>query len=569
MTTKKLYVLTDEHRAQLKPWAQRWIANAMSTKPMDDDDRAKCVEAVYGMYEAAGLKRPRVVFVPSPFVARFAAGFAAAIWHVRKCRGTGTGGATLHATRDATAAATRDATAAAALRATQDSTSDATSDAPWGEVLGSTLRATSDATLDATLNSTLNATSSATQATTSDTTWSEASDETLSATFHATREATSGATRDATAAASRDAEYATRAVAETAARLDVNLVVSRSAASKVSLGTTTVTCSATGLATDPATSEALDEAVSGVVNTATEQETYAATRADTLSGVDVATELSARFVYAVNPNVVQYSSQDVFYSALSATNDATGAAAKASLSEWWVMPGDMRALADQIGVGSFGIQCASRASDMWQGGNQWSSYDSFLSFFRHVAKLDIDYSKWQHWETLSLHSGPRFVHEEFCIISDRPRVLKVDPQNRPHCEDGPFCAWSDGCELYSWHGARVPADWIVNRKTLDPKIALTHENVELRRAAAEIVGWAKVLECVSARVVDEDKDPEIGVLLEADIPDSPGARFLKVRCGTGRTFVLPVPGGMKTALDANSWTYGIDAKELLKLEART
>lgn len=569
MTTKKLYVLTDEHRAQLKPWAQRWIANAMSTKPMDDDDRAKCVEAVYGMYEAAGLKRPRVVFVPSPFVARFAAGFAAAIWHARKCQGAGTGNATLHATRDATL----DAADAATFRATLAATSRATLNDTRNRTEAETSTATLDATSAATLSATLNATSSATQATASNTTWAEASDETLSATFRATSAATSGATRDAaeaaTSAASRDAEYATRAVTETATRTDTHWAASGFAVREVSFGTSDAAYSATGLATDSATSEALDEAVSGVVNTATEQETYAATRADTLLGVDVATELSARLVYAVNPNVVQYSSQDVFYSALSATNDATSAAAKASLSEWWVMPGGMRALADQIGVGSFGIQCASRASDMWQGGNQWSSYDSFLSFFRHVAKLDIDYSKWQHWETLSLHSGPRFVHEEFCIISDRPRVLKVDPQNRPHCEDGPFCAWSDGCELYSWHGVRVPADWIVNRKTLDPKIALTHENVELRRAAAEIVGWAKVLECVSARVVDEDKDPEIGVLLEADIPDSPGARFLKVRCGTGRTFVLPVPGGMKTALDANSWTYGIDVKELLKLEART
>ena len=233
------------------------------------------------------------------------------------------------------------------------------------------------------------------------------------------------------------------------------------------------------------------------------------------------------------------------------------------------MPGDMRELAAEIGVGTFGIQCAIAAWNMYQGGNQWSGWDSFLSFFRHVAKLQIDYSAWQHWETLSLHSGPRFVHEEFCIISDRPRVLRVDDQNRPHCEDGPFCAWSDGCELYSWHGSRVPADWIVNRKTLDPKTALTHSNIELRRAAAEIAGWAPVLESCDARVIDTDKDPEIGTLLEVDLPQAPRSRFLRVRCGTGRVFALPVPAEMKTALAANAWTFDIDAKELLKLEVRT
>src|SRR5690606_216845 len=79
-TKPKLYSLTDEHRAQLEPWARRWIANAMSTKAMDDVDRAATRAAVRGLYEAAGLRPPpdhRIVFVPSPFVAAFAAGFAA------------------------------------------------------------------------------------------------------------------------------------------------------------------------------------------------------------------------------------------------------------------------------------------------------------------------------------------------------------------------------------------------------------------------------------------------------------------------------------------------------------
>ena len=35
----KLYTLTEEHRAQLKPWADKWIANAMSTKAMDEEEK--------------------------------------------------------------------------------------------------------------------------------------------------------------------------------------------------------------------------------------------------------------------------------------------------------------------------------------------------------------------------------------------------------------------------------------------------------------------------------------------------------------------------------------------------
>ncbi len=85
----KKYTLTDEHREQLGPWRDRWIANAMSTKPMDDEERKICREAVKGLYRAANLTPPpdhRIVFVPSPFVMRFAGCFAAAIWHQRKSK---------------------------------------------------------------------------------------------------------------------------------------------------------------------------------------------------------------------------------------------------------------------------------------------------------------------------------------------------------------------------------------------------------------------------------------------------------------------------------------------------
>ena len=105
---KKLYSFEDhpEHKEQLSAWRDKWIANAMSTKPMDDFDREQMRIAIKGLYEAADLKPPpdeRIVFVPSPFVARFAGGFAASIWYKRKN----------NATDDTTSAATRDATSAA------------------------------------------------------------------------------------------------------------------------------------------------------------------------------------------------------------------------------------------------------------------------------------------------------------------------------------------------------------------------------------------------------------------------------------------------------------------------
>jgi hypothetical protein len=88
-------------------------------------------------------------------------------------------------------------------------------------------------------------------------------------------------------------------------------------------------------------------------------------------------------------------------------------------------------IADIVGVGLFGIKCAQNAYNFWQGGNQWSALDSFLTFFRHVVKLDINYNNYDAWETLAVHSGPRILHEEFCMISDRPRILTVNNRNQP------------------------------------------------------------------------------------------------------------------------------------------
>ena len=61
----------------------------------------------------------------------------------------------------------------------------------------------------------------------------------------------------------------------------------------------------------------------------------------------------------------------------------------------------------------------------------------------------------------------------------------------------------------------------------------------------------------------------IGTLLEVNLPDIGKEKFLKVLCGTGREFAIPVPPFMKTALEANAWTYGLDGDLLRDLEVRT
>ena len=287
------YTLTEAHRAQLTPWADRWIANALSTARYTPDDHATIRDAVTRLYQAAGLVPPppsRIVIVPSPAVARFAGGFAAAIWYLRKHNSTQT----------------------------------------------------------------------------------------------ATRDATQTATRDATWAATRDA-----------------------------------------------------------MQTATEAATWAAT------------EDATWYRIPVRPFVNL--AQRMFH---------------------------RHAI--------FALGCAYSAWSMWVGGNQWSGAAAYLSFFRHVARLPLDYTQWDAYETLA-HYGPRVMHDEFCLVSERPVRLTVDDQSRPHAEHGPFCAWSDGTALYAYHGVRVPG-WIMDRPQ-DITIARidAEENAEVKRVMIERYGMGRYL----------------------------------------------------------------------------
>ena len=346
----KKYEFTTEHRAELKPWAEKWIANGMSTKPMDAEDKAAMVAALKGQYEAANFPwHGRVVFVPSPFVARFAAGFASCIWYLRKTFG------------------------------------------------------------------------------------SEATDE-------ATRQATS-------------------------------------------------------------------------------QATYEATR--------------------------------------QATSQATDALA--DLSKWFVVDCDWLALATLLKVGKLGLRCAQEAWYMWRGGNQWSGWVAYISFFRHVAKLGeshkINYSKWEHYEQATIHGGPQYFHKEFVMVSDRPRVLKVDDQNRPHCMDGPFCAWSDGSALFAVHGVRVPAWIILKPEQITVAKIEAEANAEIRRIMVDKYGIERYLVEAGAEEIHKDST---GILYRKEMPNDEAIVMVRVvnstaePDGTFKEYFLRVAPDLRPLADG-SW----------------
>jgi len=169
-------------------------------------------------------------------------------------------------------------------------------------------------------------------------------------------------------------------------------------------------------------------------------------------------------------------------------------------------------------------------------------------------------------QTLRDFAGWVMPYTDICFVSERAECLRLDESQRLHCETGPAIRYPDGFEIHAWHGTQFPKEWIKTKPSASD--ALYWNNTEQRRVACEMVGWQTILNKLEAVTIDKDGDPEIGELVSVDIPGIGEEKFLRVTCGTGRQFALPVPPKMKTALQANAWTWGLSPKQY-KPEVRT
>jgi hypothetical protein len=205
--------------------------------------------------------------------------------------------------------------------------------------------------------------------------------------------------------------------------------------------------------------------------------------------------------------------------------------------------------------------CVKRAGEGYcgySGGNQWSGYVAYLSFFRHVAKLPLDYSKWQHYETLA-EAGPRCEMPDFCMISETPELLTVDDQNRPHNDRGPFCRWRDASALYAIHGVRVPWTIVEHPESITIAQIEAEQNAEVRRVMIDRYGQGRYLMDAGAKKIGSD---DYGILYRKDVPNDEPIVMVKVvnstaePDGTYKDYFLRVPPTVKTAREGVAWSFG-------------
>ena len=219
------------------------------------------------------------------------------------------------------------------------------------------------------------------------------------------------------------------------------------------------------------------------------------------------------------------------------------------------------------------VRASVRAS-VWESvyGQHEAGWLSFYRFFHDECGLVDQTEKLSGLWELCQSSGWILPCKNVCFASERHHICALDGRGLIHAETGPAIAYRDGFEIYAWHGTRIPAEWITDKASLTPQIALTWGNIEQRRAAMEIIGWARMLRELKAKVIHDSADPETGTLVEVDLPGNEQqravkARFLHVLCGTKREFALGVPPDTKTAEAAQTWLFGETA--YTKPEIRT
>jgi hypothetical protein len=133
-------------------------------------------------------------------------------------------------------------------------------------------------------------------------------------------------------------------------------------------------------------------------------------------------------------------------------------------------------------------------------------------------------------------------------------------------------------EEYFHHGIDIPGWVFRSPESVTIAEILEENNAEVRRAMLELQGFEVFLSRAEAagmvEVVDQDPDDKVGTLLRIELEDiEKGGRFtdsaddrvamlLKVKDGTlPKSYVLRVPPNMKTARQANAWTWGLKESE--------
>ena len=196
----------------------------------------------------------------------------------------------------------------------------------------------------------------------------------------------------------------------------------------------------------------------------------------------------------------------------------------------------------------------------------WAYFLSYAEAMRDVIGLKgLDcLDKYQAWEDAGREGGFRYMHKEFCIVSDFPEKIEIDDRNRPHSLTGPSHRWRDGFEIYHINGVSFDDKilyWKIVKKELSAKEVFDLKNTEQRRIAYELMDKKKMKDLADYKVLNSREDDGQGnpdEIIEFTIKgfDEP-FRYYHCQCPTtGREYHLQT--NETTCIGAKNKSFGLE-----------
>lgn len=119
---------------------------------------------------------------------------------------------------------------------------------------------------------------------------------------------------------------------------------------------------------------------------------------------------------------------------------------------------------------------------------------AFLDFFQSELGFHYPEATWFLLEQWVKNCGLLYTHieldgEEIAMMSDRPRILRLDDRNRPHAECEPAIEFVDGYQIYAYHGVILPKKYRnIPSNQWRSQWLLSERNLQLRRALIQGIG---------------------------------------------------------------------------------
>jgi len=161
--------------------------------------------------------------------------------------------------------------------------------------------------------------------------------------------------------------------------------------------------------------------------------------------------------------------------------------------------------------------------------------------------------------TLARSTHAYACSERACFVFERPVFLKFDAEWQLHADEAPCLSYSDGYEVYAWHGTLVPYHAILQEPTVEMIDA--ERNVEVRRVLISRFGEERFL--LDGGAIKEDCS-DFGTLYRREFNNAEPLVMVAVRNhspepdGSHRVYYLRVPAFIHTARQAVAWTFDLD-----------